>query len=345
MDIQHRQVRQAIDIAVSKALEDIKGKGNARRSIRNLIDLGLLFSKNDDFKRFFSAAQEVIANPRNSYIPLVKRLVSDINSDTVKTVGGNLGYNSLIYGANQLKKSQEGLGIPIPWMLIFDISESTPAFFDRLKRFIKESREVGIYSYIVCPHMQEDIPVLCEIAKRFDECVFIFKVSAALITEQTAKLLGKTHNAMVSVQTADKGLSHEGTINAFGLLKEHRCLYGFHVYYNEENMNQVAAPEYIRSAIGFGSLFGVYVAKDSVSDACRNAVYAFVYQERGGNGQPLIALEWSRDMRYISGKLLSGDGYAAIDLAEKSYRELKIKSALPNPLLEILRRIKPCPSS
>ena len=340
MDIQHRLVRQAIDIAVSKAMEDIKG--NAKRSIRNLVDLGLLFSKSDDHKRFFTSAQKVIANPRNSYVLLVKRMVADINSDTVKKVGLNLGYSSLTYGANKLKKSRDELGIPIPWMLKIDISESTPAFYDRLKRFIRESREVGIYSYIVCPRKQDDIPAICEIAKRFDECLFVLKAPSGFISEQTAEAIGKSHNAAVSVQMTDTDFGCEIVENAFRLLKLNRCLYGFHVHYNEENVNQVAAPDYTRSAIGMGNLFGVYIAESGVPDSCRDAVYAFVCRERGGNGHPLIALEWFRDMRYISGKILSGDGYMAVDLSEKGLRESKIKGVLPNSFLEILRRMRPC---
>ena len=111
-------------------------------------------------------------------------------------------------------------------------------------------------------------------------------------------------------------------------------------------MKKVATPEYIRSAIGFGSLFGLYIADDNVSDACRDAVYAFACNERGEHGQPLIALEWGRDMRTISEKILSGDGYISIDLAAKAYCEYKkAKNALTNSLLEIFLKMQPCTSS
>jgi hypothetical protein len=90
----------------------------------------------------------------------------------------------------------------------------------------------------------------------------------------------------------------------------------------------------------------LYIADDGVSDACRDAVYDFVCNERGERGQPLIALEWGRDMRAISEKILSGDGYVSIDFAGKVYCEYKkMKGTLANSLLEILQGMQPCTSS
>jgi len=60
-ELQHRLIMQTINIAVSKAMEDMKT--NTKRSIRNLIDLGLLFSRSENQKWFFSTAKKVISNP------------------------------------------------------------------------------------------------------------------------------------------------------------------------------------------------------------------------------------------------------------------------------------------
>jgi len=343
LELQHRLIRQTINIAVGKAMEEMKS--NTRRSIRNLIDLGLLFSTSENQKWFFDAAKKVIANPKNPYNSLVKRMISDVNNDTVKKVGLNLGYSSLIYGANKLRKRQDYLGVPIPWLLIFDIYESSSDFFHQMEHFIREGRELGIHSYIACPHEKDDIPSICEIAKRFDECLFILKVSSGLISEQTAESLGKIHNTMISVQIKGTDFSCESDKNAFRLLKQNRCLYGFHVSYNEDTMKQLTTPEYIRSAISLGNLFGVYIAENGVSDTCRDAVHTFACNVRGENGQPLITLEWFRDMRVISEKILSGDGYMAINLAERVYREyIKAKDELTKSLFEILQSTQPCTS-
>jgi len=320
-------------------------KSNLRRSLRNLIDLGLLFSTSENQKLFFNAAKKVIVNPKNPYNSLVKRMISDVNNDTIKKVSLNLGYSSLIYGANKLKKRQDYLGVPIPWLLIFDINESSSDFFHQMEHLIREGRELGIHSYIACLHEKDDIPTICETVKRFDECLFILKVTSGLISEQTAESLGKIHNTMISVQIIGTDFSCGSDKNAFRILKQNRCLYGFHVSYNEDTMKQLTTPEYIRSAISLGNLFGIYMAENGVSDTCRDAVYAFACNTRGENGQPLITLEWFRDMRVISEKILSGDGYMAINLAERVYCEyIKAKDELTKSLLEILQNTRSCTS-
>lgn len=233
----------------------------------------------------------------------------------------------------------------LPWLLIFDISESDPAFFHQMEHLIGEGKELGIYSYIICPHKKDDIPSICEIAKRFAECLFLLKVPSGLILEQTADFLGKIHNAMVSVQMTNMDFSCESDVNAFRLLKQNRCLYGFHVSYSENTIKQVTAPEYIRSAISLGNLFGTYIAENGVSDTCRDAVHAFACKERGEKGQPLITLEWFQDMRIISEKILSGDGYIAINLAERVYCEyIKAKDVVTKSLFEILQSTRLCTS-
>ena len=347
MELQHRLTRQVINIAVTKEMDDMRG--DTKRSIRNLIDLGLLFSKSESQKRFFNTAQEVISNPKNAYYSLVARMIADVNNDTIKKAGMNLGYSSLIYGAHKLRNRQALSDDSLPWLLVFDIGDSSAPLFDQMKHFITEGRELGIYSYIVCPYKKNDIPAICEIAKSFDECLFILAVSSDLISEQTAKALGDTNNMIISVHISGSDFRNRNDRAAFLLLKQNRCLYGFDIGYNDANMEQVTALEYIRSAISLGNTFGMYIPEDGTSDSCKAAVYEFVCAERGLNGQSLIALEWFQDMRYISESILSGDGYMKINLPEIAYDEYrKAKIALTNSLLETLKALKglrPCTSS
>jgi hypothetical protein len=322
-------------------MEDMMG--NTRRSIRNLLDLGLLFSTSENQKWFFNVAKKVIANPMNLYNVLTARLIADIDNETIRNVVLNLGYSSLTYGANMLRSRQTAINCQLPWLLIFDISGTRPDAFSRLEKLVYEGRELGIYSYILCPHEADDIEALCRIAKQFDECLFVFKISPALITDQTARVLCGNHNTAVSIQAEAADLNLENSANAFRLLKQNRCLYGFHVTYNMDNMRSLTTPEYIHSAIELGNIFGIYIADDGVSDTCREAVYTFACKGRGEQGQPLIALEWFSDMRNISEKIMSSGGYMPIHLAEKAYDEYKnAKDALTYSLMEMIWGMQSC---
>ena len=343
LELQHRLIRQTINIAVNKAMEDMKS--NTSRSIRNLIDLGLLFSTSENQKWFFNAAKKVIANPKNPYNALATRTIADVDNKTIKNVGLNLGYSSLTYGANKLRNRQAGTDCQLPWLLIFDISGSYPDNFSRFEKLVYEGRELGIYSYILCPHEADDIIALCRVAKRFDECLFIFSTSPVLITGQTAGVIGEINNAAVSIQAEAEDLKFENAANAFRLLKQNRCLYGFHVAYNEVNRRSLTTSEYIRCAIELGNIFGIYIADNGVSDTCKETVYTFACKERGEYGQPLVALEWCNDMRNISEKILFGGGCMPIHLTEKVYDEYKkAKDALTYSLMELIWRKQHCTS-
>lgn len=340
MELQHRLIRQTINIAVSKAIEDMKG--NTRRSIRNLIDLALLFSQGENQKWFFKTAKKVISNPQNPYHALAARAVADIDNDTIKTVGLNLGYNSLIYGAGKLRKKQESMEFMLPWLLIFDVSDSQPDTFRHIENLIGGGQELGIYSYVFCPHEPNEIRPLCEIAKQFDECLFVFRVPSLLITEETIISLSERHNIAVSIQPENEDLSCDSSVKAFQILRQSRCLYGFHTTYNENNISKITAPDYIRSAIELGNLFGVYVADNSVTAECQETVYHFACNERGEKGQSLIALEWCRDIQNISTRILSGGGQLSVNLTERMYYEyIKVKEVLAKSLLEIFQSKRP----
>jgi len=335
LELQHRLVRQAIDIAVSKAIEDMKS--NSRRSIRNLIDLGLMFSTSSEQANFFEAAQKMLATPKNPYYQLVSNMLTEVDNDTVKKIGLNFGYSSLIHGAGKLKKRQTDLGVPIPWLLVFD-SESDALPIGQLERCVREGMELGIYTYIVCPHEAADIAAICDVARRFDECLFLLKARPGLIDSAAAASIEGVHNAAVSVHVSEESFQRAETLEAFKLLKAGRCLYGFHVLYSDENAHQVATPEYIQTAIELGNRFGAYIAEEGVSEECGETVFSFVRRARSGCGQPLIAFELARDVKFISAKILSGRAYLPFYLAGKAYEEYKkAKDSLANALIGLFQ--------
>lgn len=326
MERQHRLARQAIDIAVSKTIDDMKS--DVKRSLRNLIDLGLFFSKGENQIHFLNTAREVISNSTNAYHSLAARMIADINNETIKKTGLNLGYSSLIYGANKIRKRQEIFADPLPWLLIFNVYESSPKIFDMMKQFIAEGRKLGIYSYIVSPHKPQDVAAVCEVAKCFEECLFALSLSSELISAHSAEIIGNTINMIVSVKVSGSKFCTKRDEIAFHLLKKNHCLFGFHMSYNDANFGQVALPEYINSAIIHGNTFGIFLADKGVSDQCQAAMYKFACKVRGVNGQALIAIEWIQDMQYISERILSRDGYMQMDLTEvtcSKYREARDK--------------------
>jgi hypothetical protein len=301
LELRHRLVRQTIDRAITKAMEDMEG--NTGRGIRKLIDLGLMFSTGENQKWFFRTAREVVSNPKNTYNRLISGLLSGVKRETLRTVGLNLGYSSLIYGARKLQRRQRPEDGPLPWLLVFDCSGFSQAVSARVKALIREGREAGIYSYIFRLREPEAVPALCAVAAEFGDCFFAFEVPAGLVSERTSGLFGTLPNAAVSVALSTNGSADKDCARAFRHCKKSRCLTGFHFGYREDGVFPQAGSGLIREAVGFGCVFGMFFALPGVSEARRKEVYGFVTAERSGTGFPLVAFEWDSDLAEISRRI------------------------------------------
>jgi len=336
--MQHELVRQTINIAVSKALKDMQT--NTKRTIRNMIDLGLLFSRSDTQKWFFNAAKQVITTPENPYNSLISRMVSDIDHETIKTFSINLGYSSLIYGANKLKNMQNAMNLKLPWFLLFDMSSDT-GFGDiifEIPRWIYQGRELGIYSFGFSSCSEKNLPLLCEIIKQFKGCAFILETKPGLITSQNAAYFNEIHNAVIVVDIGDLELNSSECTNAFIHLRQNHCLYGCSSKCSDSNFDLVTSPQNITKTIEQGNTFYIFRSGTQLSSVNKELLYKFVCRERSSRGQPLICFDWFKDTAFISEKLLSKGGCMTLPSARQASYKLQNKNTFTGTsLLEIIR--------
>ena len=312
MELRYRLVRQVIGRAVDKAMEDMVK--NTGRGIRKLIDLGQMFALSDNQKWFFDKAQDIVSNPKNSYNRLTARILDEVDGETLKTIGLNLGYTSLVYGARKLQKQQELWGGLLPWILIFDVPDGLVPDTEKIEKMIREGQNAGVYSYFFRLHDSESASPLSKIAERNEECFFAFRMSSRLITENTAEILGRLHNTAVCVEMPDAGFSEKGCEKAFRLLRKHRCFYGFHTIYQDESRKTLASPGYLGEAASAGCVFGIFRAHEGTLNSSRDEVYRFVMKERSGNGLPVVGIEWERDLEDVSRRIHVPGGCRLIHL-------------------------------
>jgi hypothetical protein len=93
--------KRMIQSIVKKAVENIHE--NPERQIRNLTDLGSMLAKGKYQKQFFDAAEKELAQENSLYYKVATGLIQKTDSDILLTVGTNLGYNSLTYGAKKIR--------------------------------------------------------------------------------------------------------------------------------------------------------------------------------------------------------------------------------------------------
>lgn len=340
MDLQNNLIRRAITIAVNKAIGNMQS--SPERSSRNLLDLGLFFTKSKRLGNFFEAAQKILSNPKNSYHQLIKRVLETVNLETVKTVGINLGFNSLNYGAKKIRTKQENIDHLLPWLIAFKISEDYSNFIEQIKSHINDGQELGIYSYIITSESAQALPEIVTIAEHYTDCVFMLLLSPQQITREYAALLSKPKNLVVSITLNEQLAYKDACRNAFQQLREFACFYGFHIEFTKDNATKISSEDFLHTMISHGCAYGSYLVGLEDDEEHKKALEAFVFSERQGHGEPILAFDWLRDTDYVGNAVLPGSDYLILDSAgQAALGHQPGKLQVKGSLREIIQAIMP----
>lgn len=340
MDLQYLLKRRTVEIAVNKALNDMKN--NAERSARNLLDLGLLFVREPNIKWFFETISNIIVHPQSSYHILIKRMIDNIDADIIKTFGINLGYNSLTYGIKLLRRSEETLGHNIPWLVIFDITVQNNIFFNKIDKYINEGQGLGIYTYLFKIYNSESFHEIINIAQKYRDCAIIVSLSPELMTNEFASLLKDAKNIVVSVKAEETCENREICEKAFKILLDHNCLFGFHTIFNEETAKRLASVNFIRSMNDSYCTFGVYISDPSTDKSYRHDFYSLICSARKGQGQTLLLMDWYDDMQFIGNWISAGSNYMVMNSNEETcFGTTTCKFTGEEELSEVIKCVMP----
>lgn len=88
--------RLLIENTVDRALRDMER--DAHRSLRNLVDLALTFSKGTFERHFLTLCRSMLENETSPYYQLLDRALRTCDRQTLKTFGINVGYEACSKG-------------------------------------------------------------------------------------------------------------------------------------------------------------------------------------------------------------------------------------------------------
>ena len=97
-----------------RAVGDIRRGGF--RQLRNYVDMCATLAKKPQQKDFFAYAQKALQRTDSCYYSMIHRLLDSVEEDRICTVGVNMGFGGLIYGASEMKKQADVDGKPIAWI-------------------------------------------------------------------------------------------------------------------------------------------------------------------------------------------------------------------------------------
>lgn len=167
--------RLLIENTVDRALRDMER--DAHRSLRNLVDLALTFSKGTFERHFLTLCRSMLENETSPYYQLLDRALRTCDRQTLKTFGINVGYEACSKGARRIREIEAAQGFNVPWALTIQAgSQGLSRLY--LQRLVTEGTELGIRVFLL-QDFQLEQDVLEQLLREHPTCAFVVFTTGA----------------------------------------------------------------------------------------------------------------------------------------------------------------------
>ena len=279
---------------IKKALADIKR--DPKRSVRNLVDLGLNFAEGCNQREIFDITQHSLSNENSAYFRLAENMASELDHEKLTTFGLNFGYNGCTSGARLLREKQTELGCHLPFLITFTIDSRPDALtVSDISSAIEQGMALGIYIYaVICS--SNVYPDLLTIAEQFSECAFIYFVNAGRITREVISRTGEINNLVTSVRMED---DPEPCRKAVTALREQGCITVVHYEYSPADINAILSNSITDAFAETGAIAGIYYAKQGIDPAAQKLIADYRTDIVRSQQYPIFIFEAQSDIKRI----------------------------------------------
>ena len=296
--------RTIIEATVDKALSEIRA--DPERTLRKLIDMGQGFAKGPFQKHFFDDAQDMMSNEESAYYQLLKRVITEVDLDRIRTFGLNLGYNGCTKGANNIRSREAALQFNIPWALSFILGTGDGSITTAdLDCAITQGKELGVYVYLFF-YRDNRLEETLRLLDTHDDCAFILFLNPEFLSVQAIKKLQQRQNILLSV-TADQ----PGTDRTARYLREERFLFALHSVYHAPDVDVCTSPDHMENISAYGPLFYFLLAAEDCQAQNIEAMGRQVDALRNAQRYPVLPIDMMHDMLTID-HVISDDACAVV---------------------------------
>ena len=253
-----------IETAINKGIRDIED--NPKRGIRNLVDLANHFASSPFQKDVLELMQTMLSDLNSPYYNIVLDLINNVDHNTIKNFGINLGYNSWTYGAKKIREHTKIHNYSVPWTIIFDFRKESDEKLNiqQISSIIQQGKEIGIYTYLF---FMDDINDFSTIAKENLDCAFTLFAPANILTEESIYKI-KSYNNTVFAVLYEASVNPDVFKKTIQLLSKNNCMFGLYSYYNNENFNDILEDKWTNEIIDNNSPFGILIESKIARKKC-----------------------------------------------------------------------------
>lgn len=282
------------------------------RGVRNMLDMGRLFSRTHRQRSFFQMAQRMLGRRRSQYMQLVKRAVANVERDTLKTVGINLGYHSWSQGAKVIRAVEEQRGFNVPWSFVIRLNQDCgqPLSADEVRDAVAQARELGVHCYwLAIDERRGDLDELMDICGTFADCAFIIMLPVGMVDEGMAQHALEQRNIVICVG----GERSDELKRATDVLHQAKLLYGLYRLYDDTDYQNITGGEMLSTTDMYGGQFAVFMHAPDCSEECRAKVHAYANGEKDAPERPVFMVDFFADLATVDNIISSQPCYIEIE--------------------------------
>ena len=228
--------RAVLELIVRQSLHEMKG--DPRRGIRNLVDLGREVSGGRIQDRFLNMIQQTLKGENSPYYDMVQRIVNQADLKRLLKFGVNLGWNSLTQGTKCIRTLEEKKGCHIPWSLIFHMEAGKDSLeYETYFRVIREGMAAGIYNYVIFAADIRSVHMAVRLAADSQECAFWLLLPEAFFAEGQAEELIRCANILPGIY----GQGSELEEGACQLRRRKIPYFIYRCYTNQEDVEEIVS--------------------------------------------------------------------------------------------------------
>lgn len=300
----------AIHAAVESGLTKLER--DPVRGVRNMLDMGQLFSRTHRQRSFFQMAQRMLGRRRSQYMQLVKRAVANVERNTLKTMGINLGYHSWSQGAKVIRAIEEERGFNVPWSFVIRLNQdcAQPLSAGEVRGTIAQARELGVHCYwLAIDERRDDLDELMDMCGTFNDCAFIIMLPVSMINDSMAQRALSQSNIAICVG----GERSDELERATKVLRQARLLYGLYRLYDDTDYQNITGGEMLSTTDMYGGQFAVFMHAPDCSEECRAKVHAYANGEKDAPERPVFMVDFFADLATVDNIISSQPCYIEIE--------------------------------
>lgn len=286
-----------VETTVRKALKNIEV--SPRRGTRNLVDRACDISCSRFQNRFFSVAQDMLAQRTSAYFDLIEDAVSNIDHDALITFGINLGYNGCTKGAQTIRAIEAEEGFNIPWILNFFVNTNEHPFLGQeYSETVSQGENLGIFSYLF--QIEGPIEEVLPLIRTHGASAFVLLVESRYLQCDVLSELQELRNVLVSV--ADD----EQTTAVCKCLRSYRLPYAVHNVYGAYHFDEQYYQRWLAQSAQLHPLIAFLVPHPASTKSVLSQAYDWVVKTRLSQRVPVVPIDVLSDQVAIDA-VISGD--------------------------------------